>query len=80
MCSCVGRHVRPCHALTIKASKACRACDELNVTQMGGAEFSFDPSGATEGPSLTNTCQTKLLGTAEDGAMVPLDVSQGERL
>lgn len=66
-----------CHALTIKTSEACRACDGLNVTQMGGVASPFDPSGATEGRTLTNTCQTKLLGTTKDGAMGPLDGGQG---
>lgn len=79
MCSFVGRHVHVWHALAIKASKACRARDELNVTQMGGVASPFDPSGATEGRTLTNTCQTKLLGTTKDSAMVPLDVGQGVR-
>lgn len=73
----VGRHVDLCHALTIKASNACRACDKLNVTQMGGVASPFDPSSATEGQTLTNTCQTKLLGTTKDSFMVPLDPSQG---
>lgn len=71
------RHVDLCHALTIKASEACRACDKLNVTQMGGVVSPFDPSSATEGQTLTNTCQTKLLGTTKDSFMVPLDLSQG---
>lgn len=77
VCSLAGRHVYLCHALAIKASKACRVCDKLNVTQMGGVASPFDPSGATEGQTLTNTCQTKLLGTTKDSFMVPLDVGQG---
>lgn len=44
---------------------------------MGGVASPFDPSGETEGQTLTNTCQTKLLGTTKDNFMVPLDVSHG---
>lgn len=70
--SCVGRHVYLCHAPAIEASEACRACDKLNVTQMGGVASPFDPSGATEGQTLTNTCQTKLLGTTKDRHYGPI--------
>jgi len=57
--------------------KACCACEKLNVTQMGGVASAFDPSGATEGQTLTNTCQTKLLDTIKDNFMVSVDASQG---
>lgn len=39
------------------------------------APFAFDPGGATEGRTLTNMCQTKLLGTGESVAF-PLDGGQ----
>lgn len=61
-----------CHAPAVEASEACRARDELNVTQMGGVASPFDPSGAAEGQTLTNTCQTKLLGTTKDRRYGPI--------
>lgn len=49
------------------------------MTQMGEEASLFDPSGATEGQTLANTCHTKLLGTIKDSFMVPLDMGQGTK-
>lgn len=71
------RHVYLCHAPAMEESEARRAHDKLNVTQMGGVASPFDPHGATEGRTLTNTCQTKLLGTTKMSTRVPLEEGQG---
>lgn len=66
-----------CHTLPIKASEA-RLGDKLNVTQMGAVGPLFDASGAAEGQTPTNTCQTKLLDITKDSFTVPLDPCRGE--
>lgn len=54
--------MRPCHALAIPTGEARIKGD----TAPGrSAAFPFDPGAATDGRTLTNTCQTKLLGTEE---------------
>lgn len=74
-----GRQVHLCHALAISTGEAQRASRGSNVTPDGwSAAFPFDPGGATEGRTLTNTCQTKLLGTKES-IKFPLDVGQRGR-
>lgn len=70
----VGRRVRLCHTLATE-SRCARV--KLNVTQTGEVAPPFDPTGAAEGHTLTNTCQTKLSGTTKDRFMVSLDVGQG---
>ncbi len=44
---------------------------------MGGVVSPFDPSGATEGQTLTNTCQTKLLGNTKDKHYGPIGFGPG---